>query len=186
MPLTEEDYQQAAEKLNCEVAAIKAVAEVESGPHGAFLPTGEPVILFERHKFSKLTGRKYDATHPGISNRTPGGYGPVSQQHARLAEAAALDREAALQSCSWGRFQVMGSNWKTLEYTSLQDFINSMYQGEAGHLDSFVRFVKVNNLARHLRNKNWAAFALGYNGKTYKKNRYDTKLAAAYAKHRKQ
>jgi hypothetical protein len=34
-----------------------------------------------------------------------------------------------------------------------------------------------------LKNKNWAAFARGYNGKDYKINKYDQKLAAAYKKH---
>ncbi|WP_262919099.1 N-acetylmuramidase family protein [Niabella hibiscisoli] len=48
--LTEKDFQDAARQLNCEVAAIKAVAEVESKGDG-FLPTGEPKILFERHIF---------------------------------------------------------------------------------------------------------------------------------------
>jgi N-acetylmuramidase len=41
------------------------------------------------------------------------------------------------------------------------------------------KFLKVNNMAGDLRNKRWAAFALKYNGKGYKKNKYDTKLAAA-------
>ena len=182
-PLTEADYQQAAQKLGCEVAAVKAVAEVESGPHGAFLPSGDPVILFERHKFHQFTGGKYDQTNPGISNRTPGGYGPVSQQHARLQEAAALDPDAALMSCSWGRFQVMGFHWQDLGYPSLKDFVDGMYVSEANHLDAFVRYVDKNGLAQHLKNRNWAAFALGYNGKDYKINKYDDKLAAAYKKY---
>jgi hypothetical protein len=182
-PLTEADYQQAAQKLGCEVAAVKAVSEVESGPHGAFLASGDPVILFERHKFHKFTGGKYDQTHPGISSRTPGGYGPVSQQHARFQEASALDPDAALMSCSWGRFQVMGFHWQTLGYPSLKDFVDGMYVSEANHLDSFVRYVEKNGLAKHLKNKNWAAFALGYNGKDYKINKYDQKLATAYKKY---
>ena len=182
MALSEEDFKNAADTLGCEIPAIKAVAEVESGPYGAFLPTGEPVILFERHLFSKLTKKKYDGSHPGISNPKPGGYGPVSKQHARLQEAAELDKDAALQACSWGRFQVLAMNWKALEYPSLQDFVNSMYKDEAGHLDSFVRFVKTNGLAKHLKNHNWAAFAKGYNGPNYLKFKYNTKLAAAYDK----
>jgi len=44
--LTEDDYKEAAQKLGCDVAAVKAVSEVESGPHGAFLSSGDPVILF--------------------------------------------------------------------------------------------------------------------------------------------
>lgn len=182
--LSETDYKQAAEALGCEVAAIKAVAEVESGPYGAFLPSGEPVILFERHLFSRLTHHQYDATHPDISNPVAGGYGPVSAQHQRLQQAAALDHDAAMQSASWGRFQVLGSNWSSLGYGSLQEFINAMYAGESGHLDAFVRYVKVNKLARWLQSCNWAKFAAGYNGPSYRKYHYDTKLAAAYAKYR--
>lgn len=183
MALSEQDYEQAAAKLGCEVAAVKAVSEVESGKYGAFLPDGEPVILFERHKFSKLTGRKYDQDYPDISNRKPGGYGTVSAQHARLQKAAALDRDAALASCSWGMFQVLGLNWESLGYASLQDFVNAMYRSEGDQLDSFVRFVITNGLAKFLRTKNWAAFAKGYNGENYKINKYDTKLAAAYKKY---
>jgi N-acetylmuramidase len=57
-----------------------------------------------------------------------------------------------------------------------------MYVSEANQLDSFVRYVLTNGLAKHLRNKSWAAFAEGYNGKDYKINNYDKKLAAAYKK----
>jgi hypothetical protein len=183
MALTDDDFKQAADRLGCEVAAVKSVAEVESGLYGAFLPDGKPVILFERHLFSRLTKKKYDATNPDISNPKPGGYGKVSVQHDRLDKAAALDKDAAQQSCSWGRFQVLGMNWKSLNYPSLQDFVDSMYRDEAAHLDSFVRYVEVNNLARHLKTKNWAGFAKGYNGPTYQQNKYDTKLAAAYKKY---
>jgi hypothetical protein len=184
MPLTDDDFKQAADRLDCEVAAIKAVAEVESGPYGAFLPDGKPVILFERHLFSRLTKKKYDASNPDISNPKPGGYGKVSQQHLRLDKAAALDKDAAQQSCSWGRFQVLGMNWKPLGYVSLQEFVDSMYRDEAGHLESFVRFVETNNLARHLKSKNWAGFAKGYNGPSYQQYKYDAKLAAAYNKYK--
>ena len=182
-PLTEDDYKEAALKLGCDVAAVKAVSEVESGPHGAFLSSGDPVILFERHKFSRFTGGKYDQSNPGISNKIAGGYGPISQQHARFQEAAALDQDAALMSCSWGRFQVMGFHWKDLGYPTLKDFVDGMYLSEAHHLDSFVRYVEKYGLAKHLKSKNWAAFARGYNGKDYKINKYDQKLAAAYKKH---
>ena len=182
-PITEEDYEQAAQKLGCEVAAIKAVAEVESGPHGGFLDSGDPVILFERHKFHKFTGGRYDQTNPGISSAKPGGYGPVSAQHGRYQEATALDAEAAIKSCSWGRFQVMGFHWEALGYPSLQDFVDAMYLSEGSHLDAFVRYIKENGLAKHLQNKNWAALAKGYNGANYKINQYDTKLAAAYKKY---
>src|SRR6185436_13915177 len=90
--LNEGDYQQAADLLKCDIAAIKAVAEVESRGAG-FLPDGRPKILFERHKFRSFTGGKYDATNPDISNKTPGGYGAGgTHQWDRFNVAAALDQ----------------------------------------------------------------------------------------------
>jgi hypothetical protein len=183
-PLTDTDYEAAATRLGCEVAAIKAVAEVESGPHGGFLPDDTPVILFERHLFARLTNHVYDHAHPAISNPSPGGYGKVLDQPARLAEASALDRDAALQACSWGRFQVLGANWRDLDYESLQQFVNAMYAGEAEQLDSFVRFIQHNGLTGALRTHNWTAFARRYNGPNFHINHYDTKLAEAYARHK--
>jgi len=181
--LKEQDYQEAARILGCEVAAIKAVAEVESAGAG-FLPDGQPKILFERHYFHKLTGGKYSAQYPDISNKTPGGYGGAGQhQHDRLEKAASLDRNAALQSASWGKFQIMGSNFKLAGFATLQLFINAMYSGEAAHLMAFCSFIKNTGLLPALRAKNWKAFALGYNGKGYAANKYDTKMAAAYKKY---
>lgn len=64
--LKEQDYINASKELGCEVAAIKAVAEVESAGSG-FLSDGQPKILFERHYFSRLTGGKFDKSYPDIS-----------------------------------------------------------------------------------------------------------------------
>jgi len=181
--LTEQDYINAAKELGCEVAAIKAVASVE-GRGSGFLPSGEPKILFERHKFYKFTNGAFAQSNPDLCSRTPGGYGKESEQHKKLQRAVALNRDAALMSCSWGAFQVMGEHWKTLGYSSIQDFVNKMYRSEADHLDSFVRYIKAFALTNHLRNKNWAAFAKGYNGPGYKANNYDVKMATAYNKYK--
>lgn len=181
--LTEEDYESAASRLGVEVAAVKAVSEVESGPYGGFLSTGEPTILFERHLFHRLTNGAHDREHPDISNKLPGGYGKVSEQHGRLQRAVALNRDAALQSASWGRFQVVANNWRDLDYESVQDFVNHM-QTDQGQLDSFIRFIEHNGLIGALRNHNWSGFARRYNGPTFAKNHYDTKLAQAYFKHK--
>ena len=177
--LQECDYITAANLLGCEVAAVKAVAEVESSG-GGFLANGKPKILFERHYFYRLTNGKYSAQNPDISNRSSGGY--TSNEYARLDKASALDRNAALQSASWGKFQIMGENWKALGYTTLQEFINAMFANETEHLMAFVKFVKVNKLDDELRRKDWAGFARGYNGSGYAKNKYDQKMKTAYEK----
>ncbi len=56
--LSNDDYCRAADKLQCEVASIKAVASVESRGNG-FDMQDRPKILFERHKFAKYTNGKY-------------------------------------------------------------------------------------------------------------------------------
>lgn len=180
--LTEQDFIDAAKILNCEVAAVKAVAEVESRQNG-FQPNGEPTILFERHVFSKRTGRKFDTTHPSISNKKPGGYGKTSEQHGRLQLASTLDKNAALMSASWGKFQIMGFNFTLAGFNTLQSFINAMYKGEREHLLAFINYVKNTGLSDELQRKDWVNFARLYNGADYKKNEYDKKLAAAYKKY---
>lgn len=177
--LQECDYVTAANLLNCEVAAIKAVAEVESSGSG-FLSTGEPRILFEGHVFYRLTKGKFGVSNVSYPSWISKYYN--ENQHLRLAKAITLNREAALQSASWGKFQIMGENWKSLGYSSLQEFINAMYANETEHLMAFVKFVKVNGLADELKRKDWAGFARGYNGPGYAKNQYDKKMAAAYLK----
>ena len=184
-PLTEADYTRAAKALACDVAAVKAVAEVESRGSG-FLADGQVRILFEAHVFDRLTAGRYRRAHPNISSarwdRTL--YGAAgAHQHKRLQQAVALDRDAALQSASWGRFQVMGFNWRACGYPSLQAFITAMHAGEGAQLDAFVAFVRTRGLADELQRRDWVGFAAGYNGPAYAENAYDRKLAAAYKRH---
>lgn len=177
---TEADFVRAALALGCDVAAIKAVCAVEA-PGGGFLADGRPRILFERHIFSRRTGGRYDANYPDISNRQRGGYLGGAAEHDRLARASALSREDALQSASWGRFQLMGFNYLACGFDRLQAFINAMYRSEGDQLDAFVEFIASEGLADELRDRRWADFARRYNGPDYAANRYDTKMAAAYA-----
>lgn len=182
--LTLENFTSAAAIIGCEVAAIRAVADVESHGEGFITWRGQlvPKILFERHKFYKYTNGQFAGSHPDLCNKTPGGYGSVSVQHDKLTAAAALDRTAALMSCSWGKFQVMGFNYALAGYRDLQTFINAAYNTEFDHLLMFTNFVLNTGLGKHLRSLDWAAFAKGYNGPDYKKNHYDNKMATAYKK----
>lgn len=183
-PLTPADFARAAKRLRCDIPAIEAVAEVESAGQG-FLADGRPTILFEAHIFGRLTGYIYNAGYPNLSSRAWNRklYGAAGvHQHDRLAIAAGLNRNAALQAASWGRFQIMGFNWKVCGYNTLQTFINAMYRSEGDQLDAFCGYVIARALDDELRAHDWAGFAYGYNGPGYAANRYDTKLAAAYAK----
>ena len=180
--LTELDYLKASEALGVDKASIKAVTQVESRGSG-FLASGEPVILFERHWMYKLLVKAgKPAPINEVCNPTAGGYKGGQAEHARLAQAVSIDRECALQSASWGLFQIMGFHYKTLGYTTIQDFINAQYRSEYSQMETFIRFIKANpQIHLALKAKDWKKFAKLYNGPAYAINKYDTKLAEAYA-----
>lgn len=178
-----------AKALGIEVAALRAVIEVECKGSG-FNADGTPVILFERHVFRQrliangkaVVADKVVRERPDLCSKSTGAYGLYSAQHGRLNAAAQYHRDSALESASWGIGQVMGYHWKALGYPSLQAFINAMYKDEASQLDAMCRYIKVNNLVNTLKNKDWKSFARGYNGAAYAKNSYDVKLGNAYKK----
>jgi hypothetical protein len=188
--ISQKQFKDSAVELKIEVAAIKAVAEVESSGEG-FLADGKPKILFEPHIFWKqLRARNIDPmmymdVNPDIlySKWKPGAYGPVSKQHERLERAARINRAAALESASWGRFQVMGFNWKACGCKSLGEFVEAMSRSEDDHLRLFTTYIKNRFLDDELRNRDWAGFALSYNGPLYRRNAYHLKLKAAYDRH---
>lgn len=185
--LTEDDYKQAAAQLGCEVAAVKAVVEVESSGSG-FLPNNLPKILFEGHIFRGKTNGQYDQTNPTISylysdpNRT-NYYKGGEAEYSRLEEAISLDREAALESASWGLFQIMGFNYGACGFANVEDFVSAMKRSAGAQLSAFITYIKNQNLAGYLRNHQWDKFASSYNGPDYASNNYDGKLKDAYEKY---
>lgn len=183
-PISEQAYREAAEDLGCDVAAVKAVAQVESAG-GGFFNDGRPKILYERHWFRKFTNGQFDVSNASVSG-TRGGYKRGAAEYARLEEAIGLDREAALKSASWGKFQIMGFNHAVCGFDDVEDFVAAMVESEDRHLQAFISFVESNGLDAHLRSLNWAKFARGYNGPAYRENKYDTKMANAYAKFARQ
>lgn len=71
MPLTINDYQNAATKLGVDVASVRAVASVESKGNGLF-SDGRPVILYERHIFYKeLLNKRNKETKARIEKENP-------------------------------------------------------------------------------------------------------------------
>jgi hypothetical protein len=113
--VSDEAWERLAKSLDVEAAALKAVATVEAAGAG-FLP-GEPPrpkILFEAHAFHRLTAGRFAKQAPNLSNPTWNRKlyaGSVAGEWQRLEAACKLDRPAALQSASWGLFQIMGFNY---------------------------------------------------------------------------
>ena len=195
--LTDDDFAAAAKTLGCEVAMIRAVAQVET-KRSPWDENGRPTILFEHAKFShgnlhktkpghpqpkgtwRATDRVYDLTHPDISGHGP--YGKFAAQYSRLTRAATLNEIEALKSASYGTFQLMGFNHVACGYADVASFVDAMLESEGKHLAAFVAFILADShLQTALKNKQWAAFAKIYNGPDYLTNQYDTKMASAYA-----
>lgn len=181
--LEEHDFETAAYLLDCEVAAIKAVAEIESRGNG-FLDEGRAKILFEGHIFYKYTKGSYQDSHPTICYYpwTKKFYLGGALEYGRLAEAEALNKAAARMSASYGKFQIMGFNFAICGFTTIDEFYDAMQQNEKAHLDAFCEYLKHNRLNNAIREHDWTSFAKGYNGPEYWKNNYDKLLAQAYDK----
>lgn len=182
--LSPEQIASAAATVGLTAALAQAVFTVESGGKGGYLPDTRPVILFEAQKFHAHTACKYDAAHPDISSPTWNRalYSHTREgEYDRLNKAALLDRAAALQSASWGMFQILGENFAACGFSNVEDFVSAMVASEAAQLQAFLAFVKHEGMLPLLAAKNWAAFARRYNGPLYEQNAYDRKLAKAYA-----
>lgn len=179
-----------AKSIDVPFEAFLAVIDVESNGIPGEVISGklEPLIRYEGHYFDKLcaAGVRDEARRAGVSSPQAGEIKNPAKQIDRWAlvrKAAKYDRDAAYASCSYGVGQVMGSHWKTLGFTSLDQFINTARSGLIGQAKIMAMFIKTFNLDDELRALDWSGFARGYNGKNYKKNKYDTKMAAAYKRY---
>lgn len=194
--LSEQNLIDFSNQFNLELAIVKAVNEVESNGKG-FLVDGRPKILFEGHIFwRELEKRGIDpktylnsnAQDILFENYTKKYYLGGSAEYSRLEKAKNLGQDkkiidAANSSASWGLFQIMGFNALSIGYNSIDEFVEKMNKSEGEQLKAFGLFLEKNNLISVLRNKNWASFALKYNGPAYKTNKYDEKLSRAYSKY---
>ena len=171
----------AAGTVGVQAPEIWTVLAVETSGCG-YLADRRPQILYERHIFHRLTHGRYDDGN--ISDPNPGGYGARgAHQYDRLAIAISKDRNAALQSASWGVGQVMGMNYVTVGFQGVEDMVAAMSTSEDQQLAAVAKFLVANKLDRALQAHNWRSFALGYNGPNYEANQYDSKLAAAFQKY---
>lgn len=102
----------------------------------------------------------------------------------RLVKAYQLDPSAALKSCSWGAFQIMGEFWDAMGFSSVEEFTKFISRSEKNQVKAFVLYIKLVNptIVGHLRRLDWIGAARAYNGPGYTANAYHTKLAVEYEK----
>lgn len=186
--LTFEDFGAAAAALNLQPAAVQAVHRVETAGRSGFLAPGLPEILFEGHIFWQRLKRRGiepaawqegngDILYPRWTREH---YEGGRAEYRRLARALRIHEEAALESASWGMFQVMGFNHAACGYGEVRGFVRAMCASPQAQLDAFVQYLLAHGLDEPLRREDWAAFARRYNGPRYRENGYDTRLREAY------
>lgn len=188
--ISEADLSTFARRLGGTPEQLRAVAAVESGGEGFDL-RGRPKILWERHHFWKRTAGAFGLSW--FSNPTPGDYtndsnrNGISDSWEKLCQAAAKDPLKAFESCSWGKFQVMGFHATKLGYENAIEMAWSLTRSEAAHYELLMRFIQASNLTDAFRSLSTTAadcqpFARGYNGPGFARFAYDAKIAAAVAR----
>ncbi|MDE6555451.1 MAG: N-acetylmuramidase family protein [Duncaniella sp.] len=186
--LTETDFQEVAKKLGVEVAAIKAVVDIEAGPtHQGFAAPGQPLVNFDLTMFRKFAAKrgvnlsKYSKSHSPVFSPSRGSQ---SRAYNRVNSARTINPNAAIEGTFWGMFQIGGFNYDKCGTSSLEEFETLMSRSERDQLDMFANFITSTGLVKYLRSHDWASFARGYNGPGYAARNYHTRMASAYARHK--
>lgn len=183
--LTEEDFRIVAEELGVEVAAIKAVVEIEAGKAmKGFWRPGVPVVNFDASMCARY--RKSGKATPDKSAKVPSGLsGYPLKEWTQLVKACRIDSRSAYLGTFWGMFQIGGFNYKKCGCETIEEFVSLMSYSEMEQLELFAAFVKNTGMLKSLREKDWAGFASQFNGPSYRRRGYHTRMANAYARYKK-
>ncbi len=184
--LTEKSFRDSAVRLGVQSAAIKAFWKVEA--NGAGFQAGRPKILPEPHRFSKLTGGRFDATAPAVSYPKWGQRPYPGSQDARyrqLLDMVRLNVDAGFAAASYGAPQILGENYQACGYISSFAFAEAMARDEDTQLQAFEKFVTRKGILPALRRvdrtaESWVPVASPYNGTGFRENRYHFKMADAF------
>ncbi len=178
--LSDEDFRVIADELGVETAAIKAVVKIEAGPalRGFWAP-GVPVVNYAQSLFNKYNAKikgpkAKDAKVPeGLS-------GYALKEWTSLTRARKINEDAANMSCYWGMFQIGGYNYQLCGCESIAEMVALMSESEFSQLELFAEFVRKTGMLESLRKKDWTTFARKYNGSSYAKRGYHTRMAKEY------
>lgn len=179
--LTAVQIQSLAAANGYEYVALRAVIEVESNGYGFSTATGKLIIQFEPSWFKRTYAewKKADKNSTWINN----GVSDQTVEWLAFNSAYKLSPAAAMKSTSIGMMQVMGFHYALLGFRTVGEIWDFAKVSEANQLELGIRFIKSNKkLDAALKAKEWATFAYYYNGQSYRKFKYDTRLASAYKK----
>jgi hypothetical protein len=137
-----------------------------------FLVSGKTKIRFEDAQWNQRCSLLVNVP---ASNAKEGEEG----EWKRFVLAARVDLKAAIESTSFGRWQMMGFNHKEAGYPVGYDYYIDMLVSEHRHLDAFTVFVKNKSSLRNAMEKTLTEvplklttcedMAAGYNGRKWRK-----------------
>lgn len=99
----------------------------------------------------------------------------TDDDYERLNIAKSVHVEAALESCSYGIGQIMGSYWKRLGFNTVFEFVEANHS-PLGQLQAFAKFLLTGKEILHLRSGDMPGFFRLYNGSGYKEHKYDERF----------
>jgi hypothetical protein len=172
--IIEEDYKKLGIEFNIPTVNIKKVDKVESGGLGFSKETGKIIIQFEPSWFKRK------------APYTPSGKWSLNKVEKQTAEWIAFNdaftknANAAMESTSVGRMQVMGFHWKLLGFKSVGEMWDYAKVSEANQLRLGLKFIVSNKkMYKALQVGDWDTFSYYYNGVQHKKFNYAERLAKA-------
>lgn len=115
--------------------------------------TGLVIIRFEPHIFKRKAGQE-----------APWSRGGQQAEWRNLAQAFALDADAALLSTSYGLPQLMGFNWQVTRHPSVKAMVLAFQDSCEEQVAGFFNFVERNGLIRCILSADWRGFTRRYNG----------------------
>lgn len=184
--LTDEDFHIVAKELGVEIAAIKAVVSIEAGAQmKGFWAPGVPVINFDRAMYNRFRAKAPDRS-AAKGEKVPAGLtGYALQEWTQLINARKQNAQGANMGTFWGMFQIGGFNYKLCGCSDVNEMVRLMSHSELEQLELFATFITNAGMLPDLKAKNWAGFARKYNGASYARRGYHTKMANAYQKFKK-
>lgn len=184
--LTEQDFKIVADELGVEVAAIKAVVEIEAGKAmKGFWGPGIPVINFDRSMYLKY-GKTATVKEGDKNQKVPEGLtGYALKEWTQLINARKTNLQGADLGTFWGMFQIGGFNYKLCGCESIEEFVSRMSYSELEQLQLFAVFITNTGMVDFLKKNDWRGFARRYNGPSYAKRGYHTKMANSYKRYSK-
>lgn len=190
MKLTQQQILTVAQSIGADYASFMAFIMTESSGVGFDTVTGKVIIRFELSWFvRKLSDRKISYSLNGATITSKGITFTVSNANQKanwdaFNQAWKIDQTCAMLATSWGMMQVMGFNYSTCGFHTVDDFVTAMRSGELGQIQAAAQFILHNApLLAALKAKNWKVVAYYYNGAKYAVNHYDTHLETNYNKY---